>query len=66
MPIPEITRSLLLPKPRMSYLINRPLTSGIITGHRDRQDSRIINPGLTGKDKTPLQAYRQPRKSNLN
>jgi DNA-binding MarR family transcriptional regulator len=64
LPISEIAKKLLIPKPQMTHLINSLASSGMIEKKPDSQDRRVIHVALTSKGKTTLKRCDKILKNN--
>lgn len=64
LPISEIAKRLLIPKPQMTLLVNSMTESGMIERKPDPKDRRVINVVLTPKGKTTLERCDKILKNN--
>jgi DNA-binding MarR family transcriptional regulator len=65
LPISEIAKKLLIPKPQMTRLINNLAKSGMAEKQPDLQDRRVVKIVLTPKGKTTLAQCEEILKNNI-
>jgi MarR family transcriptional regulator, 2-MHQ and catechol-resistance regulon repressor len=64
-PISEIAATFLIPKPRMTYLVDQMEKAGLIKRNMSRQDRRITNIALTPKGKNVFRYCDEYLKNNV-
>ncbi len=64
LPISEIAKKLLIPKPQMTHLINHLVSSGIAERQPDPEDKRVINIMLTDNGRATLNQCENVLKNN--
>lgn len=65
LPVSAIGEKLLIPKPQMTYFLNKLISLGIVERLPDARDRRIINVVLTNKGKTVLEECRELIRDNI-
>jgi DNA-binding MarR family transcriptional regulator len=65
LPISEIAKKLLIPKPQMTRLINNLVKSGMAQRQPDLQDRRVVKIVLTPKGRTTLAQCEEILKNNI-
>ena len=65
LPISEIAKKLLIPKPQMTYLINNLVKSGLVEKRPDPKDKRVTNVALTPAGKATFRQFVEFLKGQL-
>ncbi len=65
LPVSEIGKKLIIPKPQMTHLVDKLISLGIVERLPDERDRRIINVALTERGKTALKEAKKLIKDNI-
>jgi DNA-binding MarR family transcriptional regulator len=65
LPISEIGKKLLVPRPQMTHLTDQLITMGLVIRVPDMQDRRVIRIEMTGRGKTLLAKCRRMLRENM-
>jgi len=65
LPISEIARRLLIPKPQMTHLINNLVNHGMVAKQVSSEDRRVVNISLTSAGETTIRRLDEILKMNV-